>query len=100
MKLVYFVSVAGEQKGPFGVAELRRRSKAGEFPGGSLYWREGWVEWQKLNELSEDALVEMLVAVMWGMYFYAGYVGGHDKLGTIVVKVEFLLANKLWKIAE
>ena len=61
MKVEYFVSVAGEKKGPFGVAELRRRFEAGEFPGGSQYWREGWAEWRKLNELSEDALIEMLV---------------------------------------
>lgn len=66
MKLVYFVSVAGEKKGPFGVAELRRRFEAGEFPGGSLYWREGWAEWRKLNELSEDALIEMLVTAETG----------------------------------
>lgn len=66
MKAEYFVSVAGEKKGPFGVAELRRRFEAGEFPGDSLYWREGWAEWQKLNELSEDALIEMLVTAEAG----------------------------------
>jgi hypothetical protein len=37
---------------------------------------------------------------MWGMGFYAGYVGGHDELATIVDKLELLLANKLWKLAE
>jgi len=61
MKVEHFVSFAGEKKGPFGVAELRRRFEQGEFPGGSLFWREGWAEWRKLNELSEDALIEMLV---------------------------------------
>ena len=66
MKAEYFVSVAGEKKGPFGVAELRRRFAAGEFPGGSLFWREGWTEWQKLSELSEDALIEMLVTAEAG----------------------------------
>ncbi|HYO01427.1 MAG TPA: TetR/AcrR family transcriptional regulator [Mycobacterium sp.] len=56
------------------------------------------------GELTTDTdvptLVEMLVAVMWGMGFYAGYVGGHDELTTIVDKLELLLANKLWKLAE
>ena len=56
------------------------------------------------GELTTDTdvatLVEMLVAVMWGMGFYAGYVGGHDELGNIVDKLELLLANKLWKLAE
>ena len=56
------------------------------------------------GELTTDTdvptLVELLVAVMWGMGFYAGYVGGHDELTTIVDKLELLLANKLWKIAD
>jgi AcrR family transcriptional regulator len=56
------------------------------------------------GELTTDTdipqLVEMLVAVMWGMGFYAGYVGSHNELETIVDKLELLLANKLWKLAE
>ena len=42
----------------------------------------------------------MLVAVMWGMGFYAGYVGGHDELASIVETLERLLANKLWTLSE
>ena len=56
------------------------------------------------GELTTDTdipqLVEMLVAVMWGMGFYAGYVGSHNALETIVDQLELLLANKLWKLAE
>jgi AcrR family transcriptional regulator len=56
------------------------------------------------GELTTDTdipqLVEMLVAVMWGMGFYAGYVGSHKELEAIVDKLELLLANKLWKLAE
>lgn len=56
------------------------------------------------GELSTDtdipAIVEMLVAVMWGMGFYAGYVGGHDELGVIVYKFELLMANKLWQLRD
>jgi AcrR family transcriptional regulator len=43
-------------------------------------------------------LVEMLVAVMWGMGFYAGFVGDHDDLGAVVHKFELLMANKLWEL--
>ena len=54
------------------------------------------------GELTTDTdvpqLVEMLVAVMWGMGFYAGYVGSHNQLESIVEKLELLLANKLWKL--
>lgn len=55
------------------------------------------------GEMSTDAdvptLVEMLLAVMWGMGFYAGYVGGHDELASLIEKLELLLANKLWTLA-
>jgi AcrR family transcriptional regulator len=56
------------------------------------------------GELATDtdvpSLVEMIVAVMWGMGFYAGYVGTHDDLGVIVDKFEKLMANKLWQLTD
>ena len=58
----------------------------------------------KRGELTNDTdvnhLVEMLVAVMWGMGFYAGFVGDHDELGSVVHKLELLMANKLWHLHE
>ena len=43
------------------------------------------------GELTTDTdvshLVEMLVAVMWGMGFYAGFVGNHDELTAVVRQV-------------
>lgn len=54
------------------------------------------------GELSTDAevdsLVEMLVAVMWGMGFYAGFVGTHEELKAVVRQFELLMANKLWQL--
>ncbi len=54
------------------------------------------------GELTTDTdvsyLVEMLVAVMWGMGFYAGFVGDHDELAAVVDKLELLMANKLWSL--
>ncbi len=56
------------------------------------------------GELTTDTdinhLVEMLVAVMWGMGFYAGFVGNHDELEAVVHKFELLMANKLWNLHE
>lgn len=56
------------------------------------------------GELTTDtdipSIVEMLVAVMWGMGFYAGYVGDRDELGVIVDKFELLMANKLWQLND
>ncbi len=45
-----------------------------------------------------STVVEMLVAVMWGMGFYAGYVGSHDELVSVVAQLELLMANKLWEL--
>jgi AcrR family transcriptional regulator len=54
------------------------------------------------GELSTDtdvaAIVEMLVAVLWGMGLYAGYAGGRDNPVDIVEKFELLLANRLWQL--
>jgi AcrR family transcriptional regulator len=70
---------------------------------GELTLEKGELTLEK-GELTTDTdvpqLVEMLVAVMWGMGFYAGYVGSHNELKSIVDKLELLLANKLWKLAE
>jgi AcrR family transcriptional regulator len=56
------------------------------------------------GELTTDTdvsyLVEMLVAVMWGMGFYAGFVGDHDELGAMVHKFELLMANRLWNLQQ
>lgn len=58
----------------------------------------------KTGELTTDTdvsdLVEMLVAMMWGIGFYAGFVGGHDELSGVVEKFELLLANKLWQLSD
>jgi AcrR family transcriptional regulator len=58
----------------------------------------------KRGELTTDTdinhLVEMLVAVMWGMGFYAGFVGSHEDLSSVVHKFELLMANKLWNLQE
>jgi AcrR family transcriptional regulator len=56
------------------------------------------------GELNTDTdvghLVEMLVAMLWGMGFYAAFVGSREELGAVVAKLELLLANRLWKLGE
>lgn len=44
------------------------------------------------------AVVEMLVAVLWGMGFYAGFVGGHDELERITAQLTLLLEHRLWEL--
>jgi AcrR family transcriptional regulator len=54
------------------------------------------------GELSTDtdvrSLVEMLVALLWGMGFYAGFVGGHDELERITDQLRLLLEQRLWTL--
>jgi AcrR family transcriptional regulator len=56
------------------------------------------------GELTTDTdvndLVEMLVAMMWGIGFYAGFVGNHEELSGVVQKFQLLLANKLWQLSD
>ena len=58
----------------------------------------------KRGEITVNAdvasVVEMLVAVMWGMGFYAGYVGSDRDLAAVVEKFELLMVNKLWELSE
>lgn len=91
------------------VLESQRHPELSRDEHNSLKASRAFVSWAVTDaiargELATDAdvttLVEMLVAVMWGMGFYAGYVGGHDELGAIVEKLELLLANKLWTLSE
>ena len=91
------------------VLESQRHPELSREEHNSLTTSREFVTWAvndsiERGELTTDAdvatLVELLVAVMWGMGFYAGYVGGQDELTTIVDKLELLLANKLWKLSE
>ncbi|MCP9272484.1 TetR/AcrR family transcriptional regulator [Mycolicibacterium arenosum] len=91
------------------VLESQRHPELSRDEHNSLKTSRAFVTWAvtdaiERGELTTDTdvptLVEMLVAVMWGMGFYAGYVGGHDELGTIVDTLERLLANKLWTLRD
>lgn len=50
------------------------------------------------TETDVKTLVEMLVAVLWGMGFYAGFVGGHEELDNITRQLRLLLKQELWTI--
>lgn len=47
-------------------------------------------------DLDVPAVTEMLVAIMWGMGLYAGFVGTHDQLETVVDQFSRLLKGSLW----
>ncbi len=91
------------------VLEAQRHPELSDEEHDSLKNSRAFVSWAvndaiKRGELTTDTdvghLVEMLVAVMWGMGFYAGFVGTHEELGAVVHKFELLMANKLWHLHE
>lgn len=47
-----------------------------------------------------SALVEMLLVLMFGMGFYAGFVGTDDEVAAVVDRLQKLLSNNLWKLQE
>lgn len=53
------------------------------------------------GEISTDAdvasVVEMLIAVLWGVGFYAGFVGSHQQLEALSRNLRLLFANELWQ---
>lgn len=44
-----------------------------------------------------SSLVEMLTAVLWGMGFYAGFMGNHRDLEAVTHNLRLLISNKLWQ---
>ncbi len=56
------------------------------------------------GELAADtdvsSFVELLVAVLLGMGYYAGFVGSRSEVAGVTEALELLLANKLWRPAH
>lgn len=91
------------------VLEAQRHPELGQDEYDPLANSRAFVKWAvtdaiERGELTTDTdvstLVEMLVAVMWGMGFYAGYVGSPDEMTAVVAQLELLMANKLWALPE
>jgi hypothetical protein len=47
-----------------------------------------------------DTLVEMLLVLMFGMGFYAGFVGTDAEVTAVVDKLQKMLSNNLWRLRE
>nr|CRL71570.1 transcriptional regulator [Mycolicibacterium komanii] len=89
------------------VLEAQRHPELADEEHDSLRHSREFVAWAvneaiQRGELTTDtevnSLVEMLVAVMWGMGFYAGFVGSHDELKAVVRQFELLMSNNLWRL--
>lgn len=53
---------------------------------------------QLADETDANALIEMLLVLMFGMGFYAGFVGTDDEVAVVIDRLQRLLANDLWKV--
>ncbi|MGV0606123.1 TetR/AcrR family transcriptional regulator [Mycolicibacterium sp. XJ1904] len=89
------------------VLEAQRHPGLGDEEHDSLRHSREFVAWAVNDAISRgelttdtevDSLVEMLVAVMWGMGFYAGFVGSHEELKAVVRQFELLMSNNLWRL--
>lgn len=52
------------------------------------------------DEADASALVEMLLVLMFGMGFYAGFVGTDTEVSAVLDKLQRLLSNELWQLQE
>ncbi|OBI81150.1 TetR/AcrR family transcriptional regulator [Mycobacterium sp. E740] len=91
------------------VLEAQRHPELSDSEHDSLRHSREFVAWAvndaiERGELTTDtdvgSLVEMLVAVMWGMGFYAGFVGTHEELKAVMQQFELLLSNNLWRLRD
>jgi AcrR family transcriptional regulator len=51
-------------------------------------------------ETNVSALVSLLLAILWGMAFYAGFVGTHQELEEVVDQLRQLLTRNVWQLSE
>lgn len=51
-------------------------------------------------ETNVSALVSLLLTILWGMAFYAGFVGSHRELEDVVDQMRQLLTGKVWQLPE
>lgn len=114
-RLVAFITAAVETDGQdrsaaaflvTAVLESQRHPDLNQAKNDSLEASRQFVQWAvnesiSSGELKTDAnvqaLVEMLVAMLWGIGFYAGFVGGHEDLERVVEQLKLLLRQKLWE---
>jgi len=91
------------------ILEAQRHPELSQLEPNALTSAREFVTWAvtdaiERGELTTDTdvptVVEMLVAVLWGMGFYAGYVGGREELAGVLNRLQLLLSNKLWKVAD
>ncbi len=89
------------------VLESQRHPELRQDGNDALQGSRDFVAWAvneaiKAGELTTDtdvtSLVEMLVAVFWGMGFYAGFVGDHEQLERITDQLKLLLEHRLWRL--
>lgn len=52
------------------------------------------------DETDGNSVIEMLLVLMFGMGFYAGFVGTDDEVAAVIDRLRRLLSNDLWALRE
>lgn len=52
-----------------------------------------------ITDVEVAPLVQMLISVLWGVGFFAGYLGTHGEMESLADALLRLLANDLWKLS-
>ncbi|MGN7782150.1 TetR/AcrR family transcriptional regulator [Mycolicibacterium sp. 22603] len=55
---------------------------------------------QLTDETDGNGLIDMLLVLMFGMGFYAGFVGSEDEVANVIDRLRRLLSNDLWALQE
>lgn len=51
----WYVGVGGQQSGPMAAGDVANRLRSGEYPAGTLVWRQGLAEWTPADQVTELA---------------------------------------------
>ena len=57
----WYVGVGGQQSGPMAAGDVANRLRSGEYPAGTLVWRQGLAEWTPADQVSE--LAELIASL-------------------------------------
>src|SRR5690349_17019006 len=53
-----------------------------------------------VTESPVEPVVEMMLATLWGMGFYTGFVGSHEELQKMSYQFRLLMAGNLWELRD
>ena len=53
-----------------------------------------------VTDSAAEPVVEMILAILWGMGFYTGFIGTHDELNKMSQQLRLLVSGRLWELRD